>query len=101
MDFRANSIRHNNENIELIDRHAALSKLVICTSSSQTVVERAEQAGFDAYWWNPLVDDPRSPDSVTRQLHGINRLPCMNTGGTVGTAAGCSPTPSCAFPNWR
>lgn len=87
VDFRANSIRHNNENIELIDRHAALSKLVICTSSSQSVAERVEQAGFDSYWWNPLVDDPRAPDSVTRQLRGLNGLPCMNTGGTVGTAA--------------
>lgn len=87
VDFRANSIRHNQENIELIDRHAGLSKLVICSSSSQSVVARVEQAGFDAYWWNPLVDDPRQPDSATRQLHALNRLPCMNTGGTVGTAA--------------
>lgn len=87
VDFRANSIRHNNENIELVDSFAQFSKLIICSSSSQAVAERVVEAGFDCYWWNPLVDDPKNESSITRQLFNLNRLPCMNTGGTVGTAA--------------
>ena len=38
-------------------------------------------------WWNPLVDDPREPGSLTRALYEINGCPCLNTGGNVGTAA--------------
>ena len=33
------------------------------------------------------MDNPREPGSLTRKLYEINRLPSMNTGGTVGTAS--------------
>ena len=39
------------------------------------------------YWWNPMLDDPDRPDSVSRRLHRDNGLPSLNGGGNVGTAA--------------
>jgi len=85
--FRNNSIRENQKNIELVNEYAPRIKLILATSAPRNVVERAHEAGFDIYWWNPLVDDPNQPDSLTRQLYQINKVPCMNTGGQVGSAA--------------
>ena len=34
-----------------------------------------------------MVDDVKNSESLTRKLYQINKLPCLNTGGTVGTAA--------------
>lgn len=85
--FRENSVRQNQENIKTINEFAPGIKLIISTTSPMNVVQRAIAAGFDMYWWNPLVDDPKLPGSLTRELYGINRIPCFNTGGTVGTAS--------------
>ncbi|MDO6426456.1 DUF115 domain-containing protein [Thalassotalea sp. 1_MG-2023] len=87
VEFRNNSIKENQENIDLINKYAPQIKLIICSSAPKNVVERAKDAGFDMYWWNPIVDNPKDPDSLTRQIHQINKKSCMNTGGTVGTAA--------------
>lgn len=87
VDFRNNSIRENEKNIEMVNEMAPQTKLLLATVAPENVVARSIEAGFDTYYWNPLVDDPNDEGSMTRMLHGINRLPCMNTGGTVGTAA--------------
>lgn len=87
VEFRKNSIEQNLRNIDLVNRHGARTRALVATTAPANVVKRIEEAGFDMYWWNPLVDDPRSPGSLTRQLHDINRLPCINTGGNVGGAA--------------
>lgn len=87
VDFRNNAISQNQANIELIDSRAAGIKLAICSSAPENVVSRARAARFDAYWWNPLVDDPRQEGSLTREIYSRLKAPCMNTGGTVGTAA--------------
>ncbi|GAA5132126.1 6-hydroxymethylpterin diphosphokinase MptE-like protein [Thalassotalea piscium] len=87
VEFRNNSIKENQENIELINKYAPQIKLVICSSAPKNVVDRAMEAGFDMYWWNPIVDAPQDPESLTRQIYNINKKSCMNTGGTVGTAA--------------
>ncbi|MBI3543649.1 MAG: DUF115 domain-containing protein [Deltaproteobacteria bacterium] len=87
LDFRADSLRHNRENIELVNRMAKKTKLILCTSAPKTLVDRVLEAGFEIYWWNPLVDSPHDPDSLTRKLYGINKVPCINTGGNVGTAS--------------
>ncbi|XQW85826.1 6-hydroxymethylpterin diphosphokinase MptE-like protein [Thalassotalea piscium] len=87
VEFRNNSIKENQENIDLINQYAPKIKLLICSSAPKNVVNRAIEAGFDMYWWNPIVDDPKNPDSLTRQIYNINKKSCMNTGGTVGTAA--------------
>ena len=87
VEFRNNSIKENQANIDLINQYAPQIKLIICSSAPKNVVERATDAGFDMYWWNPIVDAPQDPNSLTRRIYNINKLPCMNTGGTVGTAA--------------
>jgi hypothetical protein len=38
-------------------------------------------------WWNAMYDYLHAPDRVSRRLHRANRLPCLNGGGNVGTAA--------------
>jgi len=85
--FRNNSILENQKNIDLVNKYAPKIKLILATSAPKNVVERAHEAGFDIYWWNPLVDDPNEPNSLTRKLYGLNPLPCINTGGQVGSAA--------------
>jgi hypothetical protein len=87
VEFRKNSINQNLANIKLVNEHAHKTKLILCSSAPPQVVDRAIEAGFDIYWWNPLVDNPSEPQSLTRKLYAVNKLPCMNTGGTVGTAA--------------
>ena len=87
VEFRKNTILQNQANIQLVNEHAQKTKLIICSSAPKNVVIRTQEAKFPAYWWNPLVDNPQSTDSLTRKLYNINKLPCMNTGGTVGTAA--------------
>ncbi len=88
IEFRKNSLAQNQKHIELVNTFASKTKaLVSTTSHGDTVVARLIDAKFDMYWWNPLVDNPNDPESLTRQLYTINKLPCINTGGTVGTAA--------------
>lgn len=85
--FRSNSIEENRKNIELVNSHSKGTKLIICSTAPESVVARVREAGFDAYWWAPLVDDPGAQDSLTRAIVKETNLPAMNTGGTVGTAA--------------
>ncbi len=87
VSFRKINSEHNKHHIDLVNKYAHLTKAVMCTSTPPNVIERLKEAKFDIYWWNPLVDDPGQPDSLTRQLYELNKMPCLNTGGTVGTAA--------------
>ncbi|SEK49337.1 Protein of unknown function DUF115 [Colwellia chukchiensis] len=87
INFRNNSIAENEANIALINQYAPQIKLIICSSAPKNVVKRAKEAGFQMYWWNPIVDDPQQAQSLTRAIYQINKFPCMNTGGNVGTAA--------------
>jgi hypothetical protein len=66
---------------------APAMRVAVATSAAPAVVERCEQAGMAAYWWNPMLDDPDAPGSISRQLHRENKLPSLNGGGNVGTAA--------------
>lgn len=85
--FRNNSIEENRKNIVLVNTHSKGAKLIICSTAPKNVVARVREAGFDTYWWAPLVDDPSKQDSLTRAIVKETTLPAMNTGGTVGTAA--------------
>jgi len=87
MAFRKNSIEQNQEHIKLVDQQGHLSRFIIASSAPRNVVKRLKEAKGDLYWWNPLVDDPKRPDSLTKRIYAINKLPCMATGGTVGTAS--------------
>lgn len=87
LELRKNAVNRNEENIHLVNEKGGLTKAIVAVSAPENVVRRIKEAGFDAYWFNPLVDDPMKKRGLTRRLYGINPLPCMNTGGTVGVAA--------------
>lgn len=87
VEFRDDALKQNLANIELVNRMGHQTKAVVASSSPSNVIERLQEARNELYWWNPLVDDPRSESSLTRRLFAINGLPCMNTGGNVGSAA--------------
>lgn len=81
--FRRNHLSTNSENISLVDGNRV--PLIICSTAPQNVVKRT--AAFKRYWFAPLVDDPETEGSITRNICEATDLPAMNTGGTVGTAA--------------
>lgn len=84
-DF-SNELRANDEVLELLNRHGKDMRIALCSSASKAVVDRVMTSGMSIYWWNAMLDDPDQPDSATRKLYEINRLPCLNAGGNVGTA---------------
>lgn len=87
-DFRQNSIEQNEQNIKLVNEHAHLTKLIIASTAPVNVVSRTEEAGFDRYWWIPLVDNPDNPSGITAEMmKAMPNVPSFNTGGNVGTAA--------------
>lgn len=87
VQFRNNSAHQNEINIEIVNKYSNRRKLIICCTAPKNVVKRCIEAGFDLYWWAPIVDNPNSESSITRDIHDITDLPCFNTGGNVGTAA--------------
>ncbi len=87
IEFRQNSIQQNEEHIILVNKHGHLTKAIVASTAPRNLVARLKEAKFDMYWWHPLVDDPYAPQSLTRKLYAIKKIPCMNTGGTVGVAA--------------
>jgi len=88
IDFRNSSIKKNLENIELVNEYAHKSKLIIASTAPKNVVDRCMQAGFEMYWWVPLVDDPDDDKSLTREMvEASGGTPAFNTGGNVGSAA--------------
>jgi hypothetical protein len=82
----SDEMRANEEILQLLDRHGKRIRLVLSTSASPAVVQRAVDTGMKIYWWNPMYDDPDEPGSITRELHQLNGLPCVNAGGNVGAA---------------
>lgn len=77
----------NQELIQLVDRYGPQIKVIISTSASPSVTRRCLDAGMDLYWWNPIFDDFNDPESLTRKVYRMNKVPCMVSGGNVGTAA--------------
>jgi hypothetical protein len=82
--FRRDAEKTNAENLALID-DCSRPPLLICSTAPANVVRRT--ADFERYWFAPLVDNPKLPGSLTREIAQATGLPCLNTGGTVGTAA--------------
>ena len=82
-----NEIRANSELIELVNKYGCRIKAVIATSAHPDVTKRCVDSGMALYWWNPLYDDYDQPGSITRRVFESNRIPCLTTGGNVGTSA--------------
>jgi hypothetical protein len=87
VEFRRNSTKQNEYHIQIVDQYGHLSKAIVATTAPRNVVARIREANMETYWWNPLMDDPNEAGSLTRKLYNMNKLPCMNTGGNVGTTA--------------
>lgn len=83
----ASEMRANEEILRLLDEHGSRIKIALASSASEAVVSRVIECGMDIYWWNPMLDDPDEPDSVTAGMMAENGWPCVNAGGNVGTAA--------------
>lgn len=86
-DNLADEIRVNDEICSLLNEHGKNIKIALSTSASEAVVNRVLEIGMDIYWWNPMLDDPDEPGSITAKLQKTNSLPCVNAGGNVGAAA--------------
>ena len=82
-----NEISRNNELIDLINKYGPKMKMIISTSVTPDITKRCLEAGTELYWWNPLYDDYDDPDSYSRRIYDITRVPCMVTGGNCGTSA--------------
>ena len=83
----ADEVAANRELLALVDRHGPRLRVAAATSAAPAVVARCRAAGMALYWWNPMYDDYERAESVSRRLHAVNGLPCLNGGGNVGTAA--------------
>jgi hypothetical protein len=84
--FNEDELRANAELLTMVNRYGPQIKICMASCASPLVVRRASEAGMDIFWWNPMLDDDDAPGSLTRQLHQMNGLPCINAGGNVGTA---------------
>lgn len=84
--FNEDQLKFNKELVDIINRFGAKIRIAICTSASQAVVKRAYESSMMAYWWNPMYDDYEMEGSLTRRVHEMNGLPCINAGGNAGTA---------------
>lgn len=85
--FTKDEVIRNEEQIRIVNEAGPSMTAVLATSACEDVRRRATDSGMSIYWWNPIYDDVSDPDSLTRTLYNSNKVPCMNTGGNVGTAA--------------
>jgi len=83
----ADEMAANQEILSLLNTYGPRIRIALSTSASQAVVDRVLESGMQVYWWNPMFDDPDAPDSITAELQAMNRFPCVNAGGNVGSAA--------------
>lgn len=79
--------KRNQELIQLVNKYGPKIKVIISTSVTPDITERCQQAGMELYWWSPLYDDYEDPNSYSRKISRITRVPCMVTGGNCGTSA--------------
>jgi len=84
--FREDQLRTNREVLALINALGPRLRIAVASSASPAVVSRILEAGMTVYWWNPMYDDYDNEDGLTRKVHVLNNLPCVNAGGNVGAA---------------
>jgi hypothetical protein len=78
--------RTNRELLRLMEQYGPQLSIAMSTSAGPRVVQRARECGMRIYWFNPMLDDPADPKGRSRELMRLNRLPCINCGGNVGSA---------------
>jgi hypothetical protein len=86
-ELRVDELAKNRALMKLVNEHAPRIKALLSTSISQSVTRRCVDAGFDIYWWNPLYDDARDPNSYSARVRTLTGAPCLVTGGNTGAAA--------------
>jgi len=84
--FGEDQLRRNRELMYLVNENGPRIRIAVASSASKAVVQRIVESGMDAYWWNPMYDDYDIEESLTRKIHTLNGLPCVNAGGNVGSA---------------
>jgi hypothetical protein len=82
----AAELETNRQILGLLREHGPKMKIAVSTSASKAVVDRVLDTGMQIYWWNPMMDDPDAPNSVSRALYDLNGIPCINGGGNVGAS---------------
>ena len=80
-------VRVNSELVNLVNQYGRNINAIIATSAHPLVTERCKESGMELFWWNPIYDDYEKPLSLSRELFESNHIPCMLTGGNVGTSA--------------
>lgn len=83
----ADEMAANQEILALLDKYGPRIRIALSTSASEAVVNRVLESGMQIFWWNPMFDDPDEAGSITADLQAMNRFPCVNAGGNVGTTA--------------
>lgn len=84
--FTEDQLRVNRELLDLVNANGPRMRIAVASSASELVLRRVVESGMNVYWWNPMYDDYDAEDSLTREIHALNGLPCVNAGGNVGTA---------------
>jgi hypothetical protein len=87
LDTKLNGLESNKKLVKLFDKYSDKIKVAICTSSSKAVVERLKKCGTKMFWWNPFLDEIKKKESLSKKIYNLNKLPLVNTGGNVGSAA--------------
>jgi hypothetical protein len=82
----ADEVARNRETMALVNRFGPRIKLIISTSVTPQITRRALEAGMELYWWTPLYDDFEDADSRSKALCRELKVPCMTTGGNVGSS---------------
>jgi len=85
--LRRDELSYNRELIDLVNEFGPRIKAIISTSASAAVRDRCIESGMELFWWNPMFDDHENPDSYSRKIFEENQVPCMVTGGNVGTSS--------------
>ncbi len=86
-DAFTNEMEANDEILRILNEHGPKIRIALSTTTSSAVVDRVLETGMAIFWWNPMLDDPDLPGSISMQMQSMNGLPCINAGGNVGTAS--------------
>ena len=77
LDFRKNDEYENLKNIELVNKFASKTKLIICCTSSANVVDRCKIQVL-ILLVGALSRQPEEKSSITKEINNITKI-CLNT----------------------